>query len=111
MSFFIALMTGLGVGSGGLYVLWLVFFKNLAQGTAQGLNLLFFSTAITASTLVNFLHGRIKGKVLVPVLLFGILSSVPASFLSGQVSSQVLSRLFGSFLVVSGLAGLFSGAK
>ncbi len=42
VAFFAALLTGLGVGSGGFYLLYLTEARGLAQYEAQGLNLLFF---------------------------------------------------------------------
>ena len=46
VSFIVALITsvlsGLGIGGGGLLVIYLAFFTDTPQITAQGINLLFF---------------------------------------------------------------------
>ena len=41
-SFLIAALSGLGVGGGGLFVVFLALFTEIPQITAQGINLLFF---------------------------------------------------------------------
>ena len=41
-SFIIALLSGMGIGSGGLFVIYLTFMTNADQLSAQGANLLFF---------------------------------------------------------------------
>ena len=42
ISFICALLAGMGVGGGGILIIYLTLFKNLPQATAQGINLLFF---------------------------------------------------------------------
>ncbi len=111
MSLLFALLTGLGVGSGGLYILYLIFSEKLAQAEAQGLNLLFFSLCILCASLVNFRFGRIVASAIVPILFFGLLTTVPAAILARHTDAEVLSRLFGAFLVFAGLVGLLGGRK
>ena len=38
----IASLAGMGVGGGGLLVIWLIFIANMSAPTAQGINLVFF---------------------------------------------------------------------
>ncbi len=106
MSAFFAVLTGLGVGSGGLFVLWLRFAEGMNQAEAQGVNLLFFSLCILSSTLVNLRFSRVVVSALLPLVFFGLLTSLPASFLAKSVDAALLSRLFGAFLVAAGSAGL-----
>ena len=42
VAFFIAILSGLGVGSGGLLVIWLTMVEGMDAIGARGLNLLFF---------------------------------------------------------------------
>ena len=106
-----SLLTGLGVGSGGLYILWLTLVKGVEQTKAQGLNLIFFSLCVTSATIVNFRYRRIALKAVLIILLFGIASSIPASFLAQKIDNDLLSRMFGGFLVLAGGLGLFSKSK
>ena len=111
MSFLFSLLTGLGVGSGGLYVLWLVLVLGEEQAKAQGINLLFFSLCILSATAVNIIKGRIAFGVLPPLLFFGIISGCFGAMLAKAVETELLSRLFGGFLILAGGAGLFSKSK
>ena len=111
MSFLISLMTGLGIGSGGLFVLWLVFVKGAGQAEAQGLNLIFFSASILSSTLVNLSKHRIIKEAFLPLVFFGFLFSAVSAVFTPKISSDILSRAFGGFLVLSGVWGLFQSAK
>lgn len=111
MSVIFSILTGLGVGSGGLYILWLTLVKGIEQTKAQGLNLLFFSLCVIAATLVNYRYHRIVTRPVMIVLLFGILSSIPASFLAQKIDTELLSRLFGGFLVFAGSMVFFSKSK
>ena len=111
MSVLFSILTGLGVGSGGLYILWLTLVKGIEQTKAQGLNLIFFSLCVISAPLVNYKYHRIVTRPVLIILLFGILSSVPASFLAQKINTELLSRLFGGFLVLAGGVGLFSKSK
>ena len=52
-AFIVAVLSGMGVGSGGLFVIWLTMTTDFPQLTSQGLNLLFFLFASGASMLVH----------------------------------------------------------
>ena len=40
---FAAALSGTGVGGGGLFIIYLSFAKDMAQGVMQGINLIFFA--------------------------------------------------------------------
>ena len=42
VALFIAILSGLGVGSGGLFVIWLTSVYGVSAPQARGMNLLFF---------------------------------------------------------------------
>lgn len=111
MSAFFAVLTGLGVGSGGLYILYLTEIMKIPQKEAQGLNLFFFFTCILSASIFNLFKNRIVKKTLFPLLFFGILSSLFTSFLVQKFEGEVLKKLFGIFLIFLGALGLFSGKK
>lgn len=102
VSFLCAASASLGIGGGGLLVIYLTQFKGLMQKEAQGINLLFF--VITMS--VTLLFHRLKNRVitdnllilLVPCMLGGVLGSLVARF----IGQEILKSLFGSFLVICG---------
>jgi hypothetical protein len=56
ISFAVAILSGLGVGSAGLLVVYLTAIEHQAQLTAQGLNLLFFLFSSGAALTVHLLR-------------------------------------------------------
>ena len=57
--FVFAVLSGLGVGGGGLLVIYLALFTDVAQLSAQGINLLFFIFSCGASMLVHLSKRKI----------------------------------------------------
>ncbi|MBQ7897932.1 MAG: sulfite exporter TauE/SafE family protein [Clostridia bacterium] len=107
MNFIIALLTGLGVGSGGLYILYLTLFHHIPQAEAQGLNLVFFITASLAASLVNTFKKRISWTAVIILALSGIPGAVLGSFLARKIEGELLSNLFNILLLVAGTVSLF----
>lgn len=111
MNFLLALMTGLGVGSGGLYILYLTLLKDLSQTDAQGLNLIFFITASLAAATVNLIKKRIPLFPVLVLALSGTVGAILGSFAASKIDGRYLSVLFGILLVTLGVISLFSLAK
>ena len=105
-SFFIAALSGLGVGGGGLFVVFLALFTNTPQITAQGINLLFFLFSAGSSICVHLSHRQIFGSAIIIMALFGILGSVCGAMLSSIAPQSLLRKAFGVMLVISGLLSL-----
>lgn len=111
MTFLIAVLTGIGVGSGGLYILWLTFIKNIPQAEAQGMNLAFFITAAFAAAAVNIFRKRISFVPLVFLLLWGIPGAIAGCKIASLIDAKALSVMFGIFLIVVGISGLIKMFK
>ena len=103
VSFLAALLTGLGIGSGGLYLLWLTLVEGAEQRAAQGVNLLFSIAALAASALTNALHGRIPRKSFLICLLCGVPFAVGGGLLAGVLPAGLLRRLLGLLLIAGGV--------
>jgi uncharacterized membrane protein YfcA len=107
ISFLAAVLSGLGVGSGGLYLLYLTDVLGTPQYTAQGQNLIFFSVSTLAATLTSVLHGRLPLFRLLPVLLGGSVGCLLGSLLTRLVPAEGARHLLGLFLLSCGLFTLF----
>ena len=105
-SFIIAALSGMGVGGGGLFVVFLALFSDLPQLTIQGINLLFFIFSSGAAVLVHLSRRQIFGKAVMTMVAFGILGSLAGSVLTGVLPATLLRRLFGVLLVATGVLGL-----
>lgn len=101
-SLLIGALAGMGVGSGGLLVLYLTLLRDTPQLQAQLLNLLFFPVASAASLCVHLTRRRIR---FAPVLLLtagGLGGSLLGSALAQSLPEALVCRLFGGFLLLTG---------
>lgn len=102
----VAVLSGMGIGSGGLMVLYLTLFRDSSQLAAQGLNLLFFLFAAASSMLVHLSRRRIRfGAVLLMIA-----GGIPAAYLGTRLALALpdvwVRRIFGVFLIIVGLPGV-----
>lgn len=98
-----ALLSGLGVGSGGLYLLYLSRVMGVAQYTAQAENLVFFALSTLASSVMNFRAGRLPGGRLLPLLLSGVPGAALGALLTSYVPPGAARSGFGAIMAVAGL--------
>ncbi len=106
ITFLLAALSGLGVGGGGLFVIYLSLFTETPQLVAQGMNLLFFLFSSGASVTVHLRERRICYPVVGVMTLFGIVGALLGAFLSSRLPSHLLRQIFGGMLVISGILAL-----
>ncbi len=106
-SFFIAALSGMGIGSGGLFVIYLTLVSSTPQLAAQGLNLLFFLFSSGSALLYHLLHRRIFWKAVLLLTLTGIAGALIGSVVAGLLPVALIKKLFGGMLVASGVVALF----
>ena len=101
-SFAIALLSGLGVGSGGLLVIYLTLYAGMPQLQAQGVNLVFFLFSAGASMLAHLS----KRKLIAPLCILLITAGLPGAMIGASLAAilpaALLRRLFGAFLITAG---------
>lgn len=102
----IAILAGLGVGGGGLLVLYLVFFRAVPQLEAQGLNLIFFIFASGASLAYHIKKRKINIKLTLLLAVAGIVGAVMGAYLANSMSPLVIRKCFGYMLIISGIFAL-----
>ncbi len=110
-SFVIALLSGMGIGSGGLLVIYLTFMTDAEQLAAQGANLLFFLFSSGAALLYNIRKRNIYWTAVLFLSLIGILGALFGSFVAGIIPTEILRKLFGIMLTVSGVMALLKKEK
>ena len=106
ITFLLAALSGMGVGGGGLFVIYLSLFTNTPQLTAQGMNLLFFLLSSGASVTVHLRHRVICYSAVFVMASFGILGALVGTALSAHLPQRLLRQIFGVMLVVSGMLAL-----
>lgn len=107
VTFGIAVLSGLGVGSAGLLVVFFTTVEQLPQLTAQGLNLIFFLSASGAALTVHALRTRLLLGCVLVLLLGGLPGGLLGALLAHRLPQALLRRLFGLLLTVAGAIGLF----
>ncbi|MBR2388602.1 MAG: sulfite exporter TauE/SafE family protein [Clostridia bacterium] len=111
VAFIISVLSGLGVGGGGLFVIYLALFTNTPQLTVQGINLAFFLFSASASLVIHLQKRRIFFLAVCIMSLFGIAGAIAGSFLSSKIDESLLRKAFGVMLVLSGSISLFKKQK
>jgi uncharacterized membrane protein YfcA len=107
-AFLIAALAGLGVGSGGLLVVYLVLIKGLEQLPAQGMNLAFFIFAAGAALIIHFKKRKMDFYTLAVMILFGVIGSLIGTKLSGIIDPTILRKIFGGVFTAAGIYTFFS---
>ena len=108
IAFFIALISGLGIGGGGLFATYLAIFTSIPQLSVQGYNLIFFIFCAGASVIVQIFRRKINMRVVALMALGGVVGSLLGSLLTLVLPEEYLRKLFGIMLVASGLISLRS---
>ena len=102
----VAVLSGMGVGSGGLLVVYLTLAAGMSQAPAQALNLFFFLCAASASTAVNIRRRNIAWGCVILLGLGGAVGAIAGSAIAAVAKPRVLRMLFGIMLTVTGARGL-----
>jgi uncharacterized membrane protein YfcA len=112
VTFTVALLSGLGVGSAGLLVLFLTLVQQMPQLQAQGVNLLFFLFSSGAALFVHLFRTPPIWGLLLWLIPAGLLGALGGTALALYLPQALLRKLFGWLLIVSGTLGLFAkGSK
>lgn len=110
-AFIIAILSGMGIGSGGLFTIWLTAVAGTPQLAAQGLNLLFFLFSGGASMTVHLSRRKIYWGAVMILTVSGVVGTLAGSFVAGLLPVNAIRTIFGATLMVSGIASLLSNKK
>ena len=105
-AFLAAVLSGLGVGSAGIFVLYLTAWAGLGQAEAQGVNLLFYLISGGASMLLHARRRSIPWRLVAFLVICAIPGTLLGTHLVRIMDAKLLRRLFGGMLIVTGLPAL-----
>ena len=110
-SFFAGAAGSMGLGGGGILVLYLVLILSEDQLTTQGINLLFFIPCAAASVAVYAGRKMICFKTVIPMVSGGLCGVWLGIWLTGAVKTDTIGKAFGLLLAAAGLIELFGKRK
>jgi len=110
-SFLVSVIAGMGVGSGGLMVVFFTAVSALPQLDSQLLNLIFFAASSVAALAVNVFKKRLSPAIILSLSLPGCVFAAGASLIARDIDSRILAKAFGLLLILLGGISLFSSLK
>lgn len=103
-----AILSGMGVGGGGLLVLYLAMVKNMGQTEAQGINLLFFIVSAVCSIIFNRKKRKVDYDLCGRLILYGSFGALVGAYFASVVSPDVVRKAFGWLLCLGGVYTFFT---
>lgn len=107
-SFFAGTAGALGLGGGGVLVLYLTLYLHMQQKTAQGINLIFFIPCAVLSVIINRKKQLLNFKSLIPIIGGGIIGAIIGVISAGLFEPLILKKIFAVFLMIIGAKELFA---
>lgn len=101
----------MGLGGGGVLIIYLTGIINTEQTLAQGINLLFF---IPCAIVAIFMHAKkklINFKLALPLALIGLAGAAIGSYIACFLSNQILSKIFAILLLIMSILQLKKSCK
>lgn len=111
VAFLISVLSGMGVGGGSLFVIYLSVFTSTPQLTAQGINLLFFIFSSCASVSVQLTRHKLRFAPIAFMAAFGVIGSLLGVYLTRFMPEEHLRRIFGVMLVAGGILAFRKSAS
>ncbi|MGL5316531.1 MAG: sulfite exporter TauE/SafE family protein [Peptostreptococcaceae bacterium] len=109
IGFFAGIIGGMGMGGGTILIPALILFASVDPKIAQSVNLL---SSIPMTIIALIIHIRNKNVVfnlVIPIALFGVMGAIFGSFVANYLSSEVLRKVFGVFLLIVGIIEIRKG--
>ena len=111
ISFIIALISGMGLGGGGLFAVYLALFTDVPQLATQGFNLVFVLFSAGSSVGVQLLRRRADITFASVMIASGLVGAAVGVALGGILPEELLRRSFGYMLIVAGILSYRAATK
>ena len=111
VGFATGIVSGFGIGGGTSLMVYLTLVAGMEQISAQSINLLYFLPTAAAALLLHSKHHQVEWRIAVPAALLGCLTATGFSLLALHMELGLLKRLFGGFLILTGLSELLQKGK
>ncbi len=105
--FIAGVLGAMGLGGGGVLIIYLTLFMAVDQLVAQGINLFFFMATAVVSIVIHSRNGYINYKILPKLILWAIPGVFLGIYLREQLPTQLLGKAFGLLLIIMGISEIF----
>lgn len=102
------LLGALGLGGGGVLLLYLTLWAGVGQLEAQGINLLFFLPTGLLAVVLHTKAGLISWRTALPAVATGVAGVFLGSYLAQAVGEAGLRKIFGLLVLILGIRELFA---
>ena len=111
VAFIISALMGMGVGGGGLFVIYLTLVLDYEQISAQGTNLIFFILSALASIFIHIKKRKIKFSQVAVMAIFGTGGALITSTLANMINPKIPRIILGVILILSGILTIIKTFK
>ncbi|MBQ4119397.1 MAG: TSUP family transporter [Clostridia bacterium] len=108
---FSGILGSMGLGGGGVLIIYLSLFTNTKQLTSQGINLLFFVPIGILSIIIYSIKKQIKWKTTIKIAIFGIIGAIIGILLADVLGGGITRKLFAGLLIIMGIGEIFKKSK
>ena len=105
--FLAGIVSGMGIGGGAILIPALTIFMGISQPAAQKSNLIFFIPAAAAALISHVRNKAIEKTILPKIITGGLAGAVLGAMTAVRLDSELLRRLFGIFLLLTGVYEIF----
>lgn len=102
------LIGAMGLGGGGILIIYLTKFLNYEQLKSQGINLIFFIPTAIIAIIIHCRNRLIKFRKIIPFIISAIPGVIFGLYLTTVISGKILSCIFGIILIVIGAKELLT---
>ena len=103
IGFFAGIIGGMGMGGGTILIPALVLLAGIDTKIAQSVNLLSSIPMTLIALAIHIKNKNVIFKSVIPIAVFGVLGAVFGSLLANYLSSDILKKIYGIFLLLVGL--------
>ena len=111
VSFFVSILTGMGMGSAGLMVMYLTTLRGIAQLSAQGANLFLFVASSAFSLILQLSRNIIKWSTVILLGAAGCIGTYWGYKVASRISADTVRVCFAALLILTGCLSIVKIAK
>ena len=111
IGFLAGIIGGMGMGGGTILIPALVLFASVDPKIAQSVNLLSSIPMTIFALIIHIRNKNVVFELVLPIAIMDVLGAIFGSFVANYLTSEVLRKIFGCFLLLVGCYEIYRGFK